>query len=457
MERTGYGRGQGMGYKNLVTQDPYIHSLSAKGVKTKKPKKSKTPNLDMMKERKDMFSVLQGKGFRKDFGMIATPQKRGLIRELARKVAEGIEWAKEWEKHHLPSQKAWVKKEFEKAKEEAIKLEKAGAEKLKEWKEDIREKKAERELKKEGFEPYELQKAQDLNDVRDELDIDNNGTQDISMSELNKANQDILSGLETIDLDNNGVPDHQDDEFTNLSTINLPIQPSYTEPSVEVMTNKPMTLPIPTMTGEPPEEPIIEPLQVEDGRTKMGVPFPMMTGKDLEPKKDTFLQKTTKFVRKEFELGKGFVKKKQKETRELHQTSDAQLRQLAIQEGASMFGLNRYEREIIRREKEKKFLAEKIKAVETGQETGVNLFGFLNPVATLSKPQTQQKTSGEPLIPDALSFVNPLATFKPSTRYVSKEQRYYDKKLKPKVQRLNDGFEPFGFLNPIAELKTLRR
>jgi len=33
--RKGYGKGLGMGYKNLVPLDPYIHSLSAKGVKSK--------------------------------------------------------------------------------------------------------------------------------------------------------------------------------------------------------------------------------------------------------------------------------------------------------------------------------------------------------------------------------------------------------------------------------------
>jgi len=34
-QRKGLGKGMGMGYKNIVQQDPYIHSLSAKGVKTR--------------------------------------------------------------------------------------------------------------------------------------------------------------------------------------------------------------------------------------------------------------------------------------------------------------------------------------------------------------------------------------------------------------------------------------
>jgi len=35
MKRKGLGLNKGMGYYNIVPKDPYIHSLSAKGVKTK--------------------------------------------------------------------------------------------------------------------------------------------------------------------------------------------------------------------------------------------------------------------------------------------------------------------------------------------------------------------------------------------------------------------------------------
>lgn len=41
--RRGLGKGLGMGYKNIVPVDPHIHSLSAKGVKSKVPMKSKSP------------------------------------------------------------------------------------------------------------------------------------------------------------------------------------------------------------------------------------------------------------------------------------------------------------------------------------------------------------------------------------------------------------------------------
>ena len=33
-QRKGLGLGQGKGYKNLVSRDPYVHSLSARGVKS---------------------------------------------------------------------------------------------------------------------------------------------------------------------------------------------------------------------------------------------------------------------------------------------------------------------------------------------------------------------------------------------------------------------------------------
>lgn len=35
MKRRGLGKGLGKGYKNIITKDPYVHGLSAKGVKTR--------------------------------------------------------------------------------------------------------------------------------------------------------------------------------------------------------------------------------------------------------------------------------------------------------------------------------------------------------------------------------------------------------------------------------------
>lgn len=57
-----------------------------------------------------------------------------------------------------------------------------------------------------------------------------------------------------------------------------------------------------------------------------------------------------------------FIAKKRMENRELHQLPDEQLKTLAIQEGSGfMGGMNRYEKELIRREKEKIWLDNKVK------------------------------------------------------------------------------------------------
>lgn len=468
MERKGYGQGKGKGYKNLIQLDPYIHTLSAKGVKTKK---SKTPNLDMMRERTDMMSVLSGKGFRKSFGLLPTPQKKGLIRELAKKVTDGVSWAVEWEKEHLPQQQAWVKKEFEQAKEQAIKLEEAGKKKLEEIKEN-------------------LQKKKDLDDVRDELDTNNDGVQDIPLSKLQEVNTEIVADLDTIDTDNNGVPDHREEGFTNINTIETPELPSYTEPSEGVLTNKPIA-PIPFMTGEPEPKPepetkmvapeyAVEPeYKVEYDTPKVGLPIPLMTGKDLEPPKPkkTFISQTgelakkgyiagKEFAQKEIEAGKRYIQQRKEETRELHQLPYAELRQLAISEGQGAFGMNKYEQEIFRREKEQKYLDQKIKEIREGKPTSGggfgavgSAFGFLNPVATLTQP-VKAKTSSESTsagLGDSLSFLNPLTAFKPSVKSVPKNERYYNTKLKPKLQQLNDGFEPLGFLNPVETISKRRK
>jgi len=63
--RRGLGKGLGIGYKNLIPIDPFIHSLSAKGVKTRLkcpmarsiPKEIKTPTVEILsdKEFDEMF------------------------------------------------------------------------------------------------------------------------------------------------------------------------------------------------------------------------------------------------------------------------------------------------------------------------------------------------------------------------------------------------------------------
>ena len=179
MRRKGMGLGRGQGYKNISLRDPLVHSLSAKGVKQKKPILT---NISTFKLKDVTPKIIPD-----NFGIIPTYRKKGLIRELARKVQQGVEWAVEWEKEHLPKQKAWVKKEYADAKD----LAKKGLDKVKE---------------------YAEHKKDDMDDVRDELDVDNDGVQDISIKDLEDVNKGIRNDLETIDMDADNVPDYRDTE-----------------------------------------------------------------------------------------------------------------------------------------------------------------------------------------------------------------------------------------------------
>lgn len=169
MVRKGLGLGLGQGFKNMMPQDPFTHSLSAKGIKS-------TYNIKQISAPEQVPK----------FGIIPTSKKKGLIKEIARKVNDGVHWAVEWEKKHLPSQKNWVKKEYEKAKD----LAERGLDKVKDKVE---------------------QRKEDMDDVRDEMDTDDDGTQDISIDDFNKVNEEIKQDLNQIDLDNSGVPDYAED------------------------------------------------------------------------------------------------------------------------------------------------------------------------------------------------------------------------------------------------------
>jgi len=159
VQRRGLGKGKGSGYHNIVSQDPYVHSLSAKGVKS----------------QVSMNAPFHDDSL--DFGKIPTSQKKGMIREIAQKAQEGVSWALQWEREHLPKQADWVKKEFKTAKEQLSDI----AEKL---------------------------KKRDMDDVRDELDTNDDGVQDIPIEELEVVNQQIHEDVRDIDYDNNGVPDY---------------------------------------------------------------------------------------------------------------------------------------------------------------------------------------------------------------------------------------------------------
>lgn len=375
--RRGYGTGRGAGYKNLAPLDPYIHSMNRKGVSAvpkAKVFKSKTPHLDAMRERTDIWSAITGKTFRKDFGMIPTGKKKGLIKELARNVISGAKWALEWEKEHLPSQAKWVQDEYNLAKDEAIKLGKLGLEKAKEGIEWEKEKLPSQVawVKKEAEDVKEiLQKKQDLHDVRDELDTNDDGVQDISMSELEIANKNIVKGLDTIDLNKNNVPDHREEDFTKISSIKVP------EP--HTMTNAPCP-------PEPPEHEIV--------------------------KKENAFHKLKDIVDKGYALGERYIHEKQEEEHHIEDMTDAELMKNAIRKKGSGFFFasgNRWENELKRREIEKVKLAHELKVIrqksfenlpKEGQSSDPFAFLFPSSSSNQSKNVSYKKMNeSKPLLP----------------------------------------------------------
>ena len=291
--RKGLGAGLGMGYKNIAPLDSHIHSLSAKGVRS--------------------ASTLYAEN-KLTFGIIPTQEKEGLIREIARKSYDGVSWAVQWEREHLPSQRRWVKKEYERAKEQLQK----GVDYLK----------------------------KDKDDVRDELDTDDDGDQDIQLEELHDVNTVIRSDLEGIDIDSNNVPDYvEEDEL-----YQIPDKVEYDEQLI--------TFPMPT----------------------------------LNPK-DSFGSKFKKGVQK----GVGAVVQKErefvahrKEDREmLNKLSDKQLEEFAVRNPAGIFGGNKYEKELVRRQTKRVQIKQKVaqttQDAKSGKSTGAGFdLGFLNPLSTSS-------------------------------------------------------------------------
>lgn len=294
LKRRGYGAGKGKGYKNLMPIDSFVHSLNAKGVK-KQPiivHKKRTAFL------KNFLNISNPKNMTEDmipdnFGRVPTYKKKGLIKELARKVEDGVGWAIKWEQEHLPQQKAWVKKEYERAKQ----LTKKGVDKLKKI------------------------KAKDMEDVRDELDSNDDGVQDIPMQELETVNEGIRKDLQGIDLNQDGVADYVQEQ---------PLDDYETE--------------------------------YADSTESTIIPIP-------KPKKGV-VQKAKETAILGFQKGKTFVKERQAiakaEKEELKSYSNNTLEELAIREPKGMFGFgkNKYEKELLRRVEYKNRLDEEIRQVK---------------------------------------------------------------------------------------------
>jgi hypothetical protein len=334
MERKGLGRNKGKGYYNMVYKDPYIHGLSAKGVKTYVP---------YTLHHNPRWGV-------NDFGDKVTYKKKGLIKELARKVSDGVGWAIEWEKKHLPGQKEWVKKEFEKAKQ--------GIDKLNQR---INDKRAEAELKKEGFTPYydlDTEKSKDMEDIRDEVDTNDDGIQDKTLQDLDEVNAGIRQDLDTIDLDSNEIPDYEE----------------------------------------------VEPLDVQVTEGK--------AGSIISTLGDTL----GKYLSEKVAERKAYKK-------HLDELSNNELETLAIRTGRGLFGSNAYEMELYRRQEEKIRIEANLKNEArrsaqrySGQGSSSSggfgdTFSFINPLSAL-KPNTKRVISNSEDGFDAFGFINPLNTLK---------------------------------------------
>lgn len=284
MDRIGLGKGLGKGYKNISSQDPIVHSFSAKGI---------SQNIGILP--KDYVSTLE-------FGKIPTSHKKGLIREIARKSKEGVAWAIEYEKKHLPKQRDWVKKEYYSVKNKLNEL-------------------------------CDKNKKKDLDDVRDELDTNDDGIQDISVKELEEVNGEIHQNLSNIDIDNDGVPDYQE---LNPPTV------SY---STEIENNKPSALDYIRGT-------------VSSGVTKVKTKYQEHHKKQVETKT------------------------------ELEQLSNKQLEELAIRRRGGFFGKSKYEKELLERIKFKEQLKLKEKEAKTLPKkkkdvSGDSIFSILNPLNTM--------------------------------------------------------------------------
>lgn len=267
VSRRGYGKNQGQGYKNLLPPDSTTHSMSARGIKSTKDE----PLIQMQKINNPY-----------DFGKIPTTEKQGLIKELARKAHQGFDWAVAWEKRHLPGQKEWVKKEYKKAKELAHKA----GDKIHDFQERIKK---------------------DRDDVRDELDTNDDGVQDIHIDKLKDVNKGIKRDLSKIDLDKDGQPDaHQSGFF-----------------GIEPKGRKPLP--------EPPKSPRQELFEKAEF--------------EIKPKKPSF-------VRRFVEGSKHKLGEMKTERDFIRSMGDTELKEKAVREESGFFGgANKFQKELIRRQK----------------------------------------------------------------------------------------------------------
>jgi len=332
--RRGYGTGRGAGYKNLAPSDSYIHSLNRKGVGTYVKRastpimKSKTPHLDMMKDRTDIFSLMAGNPLRKDFGSIETPVKKNILSKMFNKAKQGVAYAVEWEKEHLPRQEKWVKEHWDSLKDEA-----------KEFRQNQEKQRAIEENKKQQEE-----RAQE-----DVMAI--------------KKNAEKIS--ETLG--------KEEPVYTN-QPLEEPEMPSLEEQMPEA------PMPEPVMELEPPKPDVKEEhLQSEEEALKQREKI-RQTLDAVEGIAKKGFAKTKDFVEKEYAIGKKYIQEQQEKAKELHEMTDAELTKLAIQTPKPLFSKNnKYESELFRREKAKNYIANQLHLIDMTETAKYNA---MRPVVT---------------------------------------------------------------------------
>jgi hypothetical protein len=352
--RRGYGTGRGAGYKNLAPSDSYIHSLNRKGVGTYVKRvstpirKSKTPHLDMMKDRTDIFSLMVGNPLRKDFGSVSTPVKKSILGKMFDKAKKGVEYAVEWEKEHLPAQEKWVQDHWQTLKDEAKEFQQ-------------KQKDAERQKRIEEHKKEQEDRAQE-----DVMAI--------------KKNAEKIS--ETL-----GKP--EEPVYTNMP-LEEPMMPSLDEqmpeapepePIVEIQPPKPNIMEEHLKAEEEAQktrEKVRETLDAVEGMAKKG------------------FAKTKDFIEKEYAIGKKYIQEQQEKAKELHEMSDAELTKLAIQTPKPLFSKNnKYESELFRRETVKNYIANQLHLIDMIETARYNA---MRPIVTSrgvypSKNQFNTRTS----------------------------------------------------------------
>jgi hypothetical protein len=206
--------------------------------------------------------------------------------------------------------------------------------------------------------------------------------------------------VEEIDLDNNGTPDYQEEEQ---------IYNQMPEPKVTYDSEKDDVSLLPSITLDKSKDKPMPPKKSFKERFGEGVDYVKEVVKDRQ-----------RVVRDEREY--------------MESLSDHQLTQLAVRDTSGGFlglGMNKYEKELIRREETKIFLHKKITDAHN------------NAIKT-AKGESSSSGFG-----DSLGFLNPLSNNKSTP----------EKKTKNKSEKSNSIFtnDNFGFINPISTLNKRKK